>query len=268
MFDKARSQRHAHEIASLASLDGNAPLVRSLLLRISMLRRIQTICRLVIACAVLACAATARADVTKVAPTAVVATAGATDAAWPLAIAIYASPLLRPSSHDVDDKRARVLAGEPPADESADLRELAESRVAVRGDDAASRQVLTAIATKLHLDALVVVVAGRPPTARVFRTLSGKFEAAHYEPDRWSTPTAATWDSAADSIVHALTVVHTPPVLQATEKPIVPTKTPKAFYESPWFWVAVGVGALAGGGVLIATNIQTSDAVHLQMTLP
>lgn len=242
----------AHEIASATS--------RSLLLRISV--------RLAMACVLLASAPNARADVTKLTPTAVVATAGATDAAWPLAMAIYASPGLRPSSHDVDDKRARVLAGEPPADESADLRDLAELRVAVRGDDAGSRQVLTAIATKLHLDAVVVVFAGSPPTARVFRTRSGSFDAAHYEPDLWSTPTAASWDGAADSIVHALTVVHAPPVLRATEKPIVPPKASKAFYESPWFWVAVGVGVLAGGGVLIATNIQTSDAVHLQMNLP
>ena len=42
---------------------------------------------------------------------AVVALGGATDAAWPLAQAIYGTPSLRPAM--LDEPRARVLCGEP-----------------------------------------------------------------------------------------------------------------------------------------------------------
>ncbi|HEY2366166.1 MAG TPA: hypothetical protein VGH87_07270, partial [Polyangiaceae bacterium] len=76
----------------------------------------------------------ARADEPQLKPRGlvVIATDGATDAAWPLARAVYGDEMLRP--RDVDDAKARVLAGETG---SADLAELAELRAGVKGDDAA-----------------------------------------------------------------------------------------------------------------------------------
>src|ERR1019366_3707635 len=72
---------------------------------------------------------------------AVVAMAGAADAAWPLAREIYATPSLRP--YGVDEAHARVLAGEPPiATASPEVRDLAETVGGVHGEDGASRAIL------------------------------------------------------------------------------------------------------------------------------
>jgi hypothetical protein len=55
-------------------------------------------------------------------------------------------------------------------------------------------------------------------------------------------------------------------------EPVTPKDKPKekskSFYESPWFWAAIGAALLIGGGVLIATNVQTSDTIHMQVKLP
>ena len=197
----------------------------------------------------------------------VVATDGATDVAWPLARAVYANEILRPPA--IDDAHARVLAGEPATDE---LAELAELRAGVKGDDAASRQVLAALADKLHVAGVVVVFAGTPPSARLFDVETKAFDAARYAPEkddwrgavksleRWYLP-PTTQPAAAAPLV---TVVPKEPDTQ----PAKPKEKSKAFYESPWFWVAIGGALLIGGGVLIATNIQTSDTLHMQVKLP
>src|SRR4051794_7643183 len=95
---------------------------------------------------------------------AVLAREGATDAAWSLAKALYARDALRPSF--VDEAHARVLAGEAAPKESGGegspvsverarilkkLADLAETRAAIHGDDAPSRQLLTSIATTYQL---------------------------------------------------------------------------------------------------------------------
>ncbi len=200
---------------------------------------------------------------------AVVAADGATDATWSLASAVYASALLRPEK--IDDRHARVLAGEAPATQFGELGELAELRAGVKGDDAASRQVLSAIADKLGVASVLVVFAGDPPTARLFDAKSKTFDAARYSPETGkdaSTSWAAT--------IHALERPFSPTVLvsqptTAPVAPLAPQKTEsksKAFYESPWFWVAIGAALLIGGGVLIATNVQTGDTIHMQLKLP
>ena len=196
---------------------------------------------------------------------AVVAADGATDATWPLARAVYASALLRPEK--VDDRRARVLAGEAPPTQFGELGELAELRAGVKGDDAASRQVLSAIADKVGVASVLVVFAGDPPTARLFDAKTKTFDAARYSPDA-----SSSWDAT----IHALErpFAPTPLVSQTTQAPVAPVAPPKheakskAFYESPWFWVAIGAALLIGGGVLIATNVQTGDTIHLQLKLP
>ncbi len=188
---------------------------------------------------------------------AVVAADGAIDAAWPLAGAVYGSSTLKPPT--IDDARARVLAGEAGTGTTPELTELAELRAGVKGDDAASRQVLGALAQKLSLRGVVVVFAGNPPTARLYDAESHTFDAARY------TAENGDWKAAVRSLERPYAPQTAPLVLT----PPVPKKTEsKPFYLSPWFWGAIGAALLIGGGVLIATNVQTSDTIHLQLRMP
>ncbi len=94
---------------------------------------------------------------------AVVGTGTTRDDAFALARAVYGSSL-RPKR--LDELRARILAGDPaPPSATKDVRELAELRAAVSGDDAASRKLLATIAQQLGVQALLVV--GRAPAAPV-----------------------------------------------------------------------------------------------------
>ena len=42
----------------------------------------------------------------------------------------------------------------------------------------------------------------------------------------------------------------------------------KAFYESGWFWGAVGAAAFAGGAIFFATRDNGESTIHLQMEVP
>jgi len=205
----------------------------------------------------------ARADEPQPKPRGIVVVAidGATDAAWPLARAVYGDEMLRP--RDIDDAKARVLAGESAP---ADLAELAELRAGVKGDDAASRQVLAALAGKLHVVGIVVV--STDATARLYDADTKAFDAARYAPEK------GEWTGAVKSLERWY-LPTPPPLVTAVPKepqPAKPTDKPKekskSFYESPWFWAAIGAALLIGGGVLIATNVQTSDTIHMQVKLP
>src|SRR4051812_10000415 len=79
---------------------------------------------------------------------AVIAVGGnARDEAFALARAIYGSRLRPPA---LDEVRARVLAGgSPPPNASRELRELAEIRAGLNGEDAAGRRLLTGIAQQV-----------------------------------------------------------------------------------------------------------------------
>jgi hypothetical protein len=213
---------------------------------------------------------------------AVVALAGATDAAWPLAQSVYAATSLRPPS--VDESRARVLCGEPaPAGAPPDLHDLAETVAAVRGDDPPSRALLASIALLLSVRAVVVVEvdAGRP-AARVFLAETGAFDAASYVPDD-AAPLA--WSRTTQSILRAYDflavgssapVPATPPRIdecpsgadRATAEPRTCRPHHRAFYESGWFWTAFGAAALAGGAVFLATRDSRPPAIHLQLQVP
>jgi hypothetical protein len=212
---------------------------------------------------------------------AVVATAGATDATWPLAQAVYATATLRPGA--VDEAHARVLCGEPaPPASPGDLRDLADTVAAVRGEDAASRAILTDIARKLNVRALVVVhVDAGKPVARVFVAETQAFDAASYAPDVAAGPTT-TWAATTASLTRSFggtTVAPVPvpaepptaaPPLATHEEPAV-TNTPpkpKAFYESGWFWGALGAAAFAGGAVYFATRDNGASTIHLDMQVP
>jgi hypothetical protein len=92
---------------------------------------------------------------------AVVASGSAREEAFTLARAVYASSL-RP--HNLDELRARILAGDPaPPTATKELRELAELRAGVTGEDAASRRLLAAISQQLGVQGLLVVSRGPGP---------------------------------------------------------------------------------------------------------
>jgi hypothetical protein len=229
---------------------------------------------------------------------AIVALDGAKDAAAPLARAVYSRPSLRPDA-SLDEPRAHVLLGEPPPPALADL---ASSRAAIKGDDAPSRQLLSNIAADFHLRGVVVVSCAttdaapstwagssspdptpKPPTcnptARLFLATNGK-TAAHFEPDA-ITPDLildpsqpVTWNAA----VLGLDAQYG--VYAAVPKPVpagaisaAPSKEQKKegshyFYESPWFWGALGAAAFAGTAVFLATRDNSGDTIHLQMQVP
>ncbi|MBX3225044.1 MAG: hypothetical protein KF795_31290 [Labilithrix sp.] len=86
---------------------------------------------------------------------AVVGTGALRDEAFTLARTVYGSSL-RPRR--LDELRARILAGDPaPPSAAKELRELAELRAGVTGEDAASRRLLASIAEQLGVQALLVV---------------------------------------------------------------------------------------------------------------
>jgi hypothetical protein len=215
---------------------------------------------------------------------AVLAMPGATDAAWPLAQAVYSTPAIRPYS--VDEVRARVLCGEaaPPAS-PGDVRDLADTVAAVRGEDAASRAILADMAHRLNVRALAVVhlEAGKP-VARVFVAETQSFDAASYGPDAgapaaWSATTVSLSRAFGGPGIAAVSALPAgppgpsalpAPALATHEEPEVtngPPK-PKAFYESGWFWGALGAAAFAGGAVFFATRDNGASSIHLDMQVP
>ncbi|WP_394835276.1 hypothetical protein LVJ94_53145 [Pendulispora rubella] len=222
---------------------------------------------------------------------AVLAGRDAADAAWPLAQQLYARPSLRPLG--LDEARARVLAGEDPAaDAPTDVRELAETRDAIRGEDAPSRQLLASIARQLHVRGILVVrlpvEAVRPnPTARVFLADAGTFDAASYAPDAPPANGAGkgekwNWSGTVGSLDRAYGVLSAPAASPAPAPRAAVAASPagepanrdggrgtsRPFYASPWFWGAIGVAALGGVGIFFATRDGSNDTIHLQMQVP
>jgi hypothetical protein len=222
---------------------------------------------------------------------AVVAIDATSDLAWPLAQEIYRRPAIRPVA--LDEARARVLAGEvPAADASQSLRDLAETRAAIRGNDAPSRQLLASIASALHVRALVVVsveeadASVRAPIARVFLADTSAFDAARYAPDDAPGSTIPVWNGAGQSLERMYSAPAVTP-LGSAGPPRATIGAPaaantsasatnkgggegpsKPFYVSPWFWGAIGAAALGGVAVFAATRDNSPDTIHLQMQVP
>jgi hypothetical protein len=210
---------------------------------------------------------------------AVLALPGAIDASWPLAQEVYGTPSLRPSG--VDEAHARVLCGEPPATNApADLRDLAAAIASVHGGDPASRAILSDVARRLNVRALVLVQGGDGrPSAHVFLAETGTFDAASYAPDDgpvllWSAATASL-ARAFGQPASAGPAPPPPPPLEAPslathEEPVIATEQPKskAFYESGWFWGALGAAAFAAGAVYFATRDNSASTIHLEMQVP
>jgi hypothetical protein len=233
----------------------------------------------------------------------VVAAAGATDAAWPLAQALYGDASLRPVG--LDEAHARVLCGEAPASGAAgaadagaapaaaqELRDLADTVAAVRGEDAPSRALLAEIARRWAVAAVVVVHAegGQPPTARVFVSDSRDFDGATYTPDSapglgWSAavrslarsfgrpagsqPMPAATGTASSAPPPSAAAPATAPRLATRDAPKrAESKTSRPFYVSPWFWGALGVAALAGGTAYLLSRDTSPSTIHLQVQGP
>ncbi|MEO8796929.1 MAG: hypothetical protein ABI551_03515, partial [Polyangiaceae bacterium] len=51
--------------------------------------------------------------------------------------------------------------------------------------------------------------------------------------------------------------------------PLAPKKeSGHHFYESAWFWGALGAAAFAGTAIFLATRDSSGSAIHLQMKVP
>jgi hypothetical protein len=220
---------------------------------------------------------------------AVVAEGSSTSSAWQLARAIYGDPSLRPP--ELDEGQARALAGEAVApDALREIRDLAETRAALHGDDAPSRSLLSGLVAALHVKGLVVVEVpdGAKPTARVFVMNAHAFDTVVYESD----PSAVvTWGSEAP-VTHwtgALTALHrafgdpvavssasrtAPPAAVALQNPSPPIEgeksgTPgKPFYTSPWFWGAIAVAAFAGAAFYFVSRGSSDPTISLEVQVP
>jgi hypothetical protein len=152
-----------------------------------------------------------------------------------------------------------------------------EGAPGVAGEDPASSAALSDVAHKLNARALVVVhMEGGLPIARVFRADTGSFDATTYVPDDART---LQWGGAAQAI--ARTVGTPPPAMApgapqqapalATHEEPAPVTEPtkkRAFYESGWFWGAIGAAAFAGGAVYFATRDNGPVPIHLEMQVP
>ncbi len=199
---------------------------------------------------------------------AVVAFPGATDAAWPLAQAVYADQGLRAAA--LGEANARILCGDaPPADATPALRDLAQTVAALRGDDAPTRVLLTEIARRFAVRALVSVWADGSghPTAHVFLPESGAFDAAVYPPDN-GTP--VSWSGAVQSLdrIFAAPMPVPTPRLATHEVPQERAGTHGHFYESPWFWGGLGAAAAAAAAIYLSTRDSSSPTIHLELQVP
>lgn len=226
----------------------------------------------------------------------------ARDDAFTLARAVYGSGL-RPRA--LDELRARILAGDPPPPSATrELRDLAELRGAVIGEDAASRHLLTSIAQQLGVEGVLVVSRGarsrteEAPAAvaaaeadagpreaaapseeagvvvRLFLARTGDFDAARYEPDRSdaTAPWRGTVRSLSDRFPPPPAPAPAPAMVQLQVPP--PSKLPsegkdsKPFYASPWLWGGIGAALLLGGFFYFASQDTQDDPIHLQMRVP
>lgn len=118
------------------------------------------------------------------------------------------------------------------------------------------------------------------PTARLFLASNGKTD-AHFEqdaiaPDLILDPAQpVTWNAAVLGLdsQYGVYAMPTPTPVPAGAISVVPSKEKKKegshyFYESPWFWGALGAAAFAGTAVFLATRDNSGDTIHLQMNVP
>jgi hypothetical protein len=118
------------------------------------------------------------------------------------------------------------------------------------------------------------------PTARLFLAANGKTD-AHFEPDAIAPDLIldpakpVTWNAAVLGLdsQYGVYAMPTPTPVPAAAISAAPPKENKKegshyFYESPWFWGALGAAAFAGTAVFLATRDNSGDTIHLQMQVP
>jgi hypothetical protein len=202
---------------------------------------------------------------------------GAQTDAFSLAHSVYASGL-RPQK--LDEIRARVLGGEPaPEMATKDLKDLADVRAGIVGEDAASRQLLASLSRQFDLQGILVVSrapavdadAGTNAQARLFLPEQGDFDAAKYEYNgSWQATVASV--SARFPAVAASVQQPPPPVLvpgaPLPRGPVDKKEEKSPFYKSPWLWGAIGAALLIGGIFFFASQDKSGDPIHVRMTVP
>jgi hypothetical protein len=65
-------------------------------------------------------------------------------------------------------------------------------------------------------------------------------------------------------------VVLKAPALATHDAPTLDNPAPRqrSFYESGWFWGALGAAALVGGAIYLATQDTSSPTIHLEVQVP
>jgi hypothetical protein len=58
------------------------------------------------------------------------------------------------------------------------------------------------------------------------------------------------------------------PALATHEVPNTAPERHREFYESGWFWAAVGAAAFVGGAVFLATRDSNPSTIHLHVEVP
>lgn len=200
----------------------------------------------------------------------VVASPRATDAAWELARAVYATSL-RPSR--LTEPTARLLVADPErvrVDSASAVGQLLP--LGSTGSDS-SRPALEAIAREVGARAALVVVT--PPRGGAHARLLVVGEKA-WQPVRLEADAKGEWNTATEWLEGWYARTFTArdsarmasgsgrrQARQSSENTDESRSTP--FYRSPWFWGAVGAAAVLAGAVILATRDNSDEAIHLDM---
>ncbi len=237
----------------------------------------------------------------------VVALDGARAPAGQLARAIYGRASLRPDA-SLDESRARVLIGEaaPPALADVAARRAAikgddagsqqilsglatdfhlRGVIVVSCEASANAAPPTSTwgGSRTPDPSSSVAPATPPPTcspvAKLFLAATpgkaARFDPDTYVPDisldatqplAWTASVAAldaSYGDASERLVKAA------PAAAMHPAPLAPKKeSGHHFYESAWFWGALGAAAFAGTAIFLATRDSGGDTIHLQMQVP
>jgi hypothetical protein len=224
---------------------------------------------------------------------------GSADAARALAREVYADASLRAP---IDEKTAQILCGTAAAPDDVRGRDLAALRASLDADptSATTRRALESLAAELG--ARGVVAVARPavapaPRARIIQVGAAADAGVELAGDDAGGTAAPAWPGA----VGALRSLFPAPAHAASAPvpaPLAPQKgatkpgsarasgakageiaTPAdaataaedAFYERPWFWVALGAFAAAGVTALVVSQTgadESSDSVRFRATIP
>ncbi|NUO50016.1 MAG: hypothetical protein HOV80_14265 [Polyangiaceae bacterium] len=203
-----------------------------------------------------------------------------------LARGVYRTPKLRP---DLDEGTVRILTGGEPSGDDAAAKRLSELRSALTPDltTEASKNALAGLAAELPVGSIVLFIPGSAgPVVRLAHVDGSasppvtKLDPASIAPSpKEGEPGALDLDpvlASLERLIAPKAEAKLPPSPQpaakpkpkpgprkdnlkktsGTEAPDKP-KEDSSFYESPWFWVAVGGVAATGLTILIVS--QTTD---------